>query len=691
MKDALFPLLPAIQRERDAEQGDPLRALLAVVEQELGAVGEDIDGLYADWFVETCADWVVPYIADLLGVRALAPSGDASVTPRAYVANTIRYRRRKGTAAVLELLARDVTGWPARAVESFELLGATQHANHIRPGRGGTADLRDPDRLELLPTPFTSHARTVEVRRVEPRRGRWNIPSVALSLWRLLPVPIEMAPATKVDDRRWRFSQLGADLPLFHRGRPERDPETLASEADLPVRLRRLALWNELTAHRRHGEPLAFLAGGRGASLEIVVDDHVIDPAEMVACDLSDPAGAPDGWRLPPGKLVVDGVARRIRVGFDPELGRLAFPESEAVPKAVEVSYRQGMPARLGGGGYARADELAPVGERDLFVVGSAGLAGALQAWADSGHPPAVVEIADSARHTAPAVTLPAGASLELRAADGQRPVIDLAARWAIALGARSALRLDGLLLAGRGLQVTGGGQFASLELHHCTVVPGGTLRPNGSPADPDAISIAATGAALEISLVRSITGRLATPRELTARLRLRDSIVDGTGGAAAAIAAGTAVVEASTVIGAVELEAVELASNSIFTEAVVADRRQTGCVRHCHVPLGSRVPRRHRCLPDIPPGADAQERHVRALRVRPIFEAERSGHGGYGTPGYCRLAPGAARELRTGADDEGEIGVYHHLGEPLREAMLRAALDEYLRLGLEAGAFFES
>ncbi|MFI1258880.1 hypothetical protein ACH4U6_34565 [Streptomyces netropsis] len=37
-------------------------------------------------------------------------------SPRAEGAHTIAYRRRKGTAAALEQLTRDVTGWPARAV-----------------------------------------------------------------------------------------------------------------------------------------------------------------------------------------------------------------------------------------------------------------------------------------------------------------------------------------------------------------------------------------------------------------------------------------------------------------------------------------------------------------------------------------------------------------------------------------------
>ncbi len=34
---------------------------------------------------------------------------------------------------MIETLARDVTGWPARVVEYFELLATTQYLNHLRP------------------------------------------------------------------------------------------------------------------------------------------------------------------------------------------------------------------------------------------------------------------------------------------------------------------------------------------------------------------------------------------------------------------------------------------------------------------------------------------------------------------------------------------------------------------------------
>ena len=117
--ERLYALLPAIHRARDAAQGEPLRALLGILETQLQAVEDDIQGLYDNWFIETCDDWVVPYIGDLLGVKGLrAVPGTASYNPRALVANTLRLRRRKGTLGALQEVARDCTGWPMRARRS---------------------------------------------------------------------------------------------------------------------------------------------------------------------------------------------------------------------------------------------------------------------------------------------------------------------------------------------------------------------------------------------------------------------------------------------------------------------------------------------------------------------------------------------------------------------------------------------
>src|SRR5215213_5763471 len=153
--DRLYELLPAVYRQRDAERSRPLQALLRVIGEQVDAVEEDISQLYEDWFIETCQDWVVPYIGDLIGYRPVHEVGEPGdvgtpeaqqlnkiLIPRREVANTIRYRRRKGTLPLLELLARDVAGWPARAVEFYKLLGFTQHMGHLRLDRGRTVDLR---------------------------------------------------------------------------------------------------------------------------------------------------------------------------------------------------------------------------------------------------------------------------------------------------------------------------------------------------------------------------------------------------------------------------------------------------------------------------------------------------------------------------------------------------------------------
>ena len=119
------------------------------------------------------------------------------------------------------------------------------------------------------------------------------------------------------------------------------------------------------------------------------------------------------------------------------------------------------------------------------------------------------------------------------------------------------------------------------------------------------------------------------------------------------------------------------LAEEDVWKFPVHVDQRQAGCVRFSFVPAGSRTPRRHRCQPADP--ADA-------LRVRPQFTSLR-----YGDPGYGQLSVRCAAEIRTGADDESEMGAFHDLYQPQRETNLRVRLDEYLRFGLEAGIFYAS
>jgi len=149
--ERLFRLLPAIYRTRDAALGGPLRALLDVLSQQVERVERDIARMYDNWFIETCEDWVVPYLGELVGYAPVADAGlqteplseeaalrNRFLAPRREVAETVALRRRRGTLAVLELLANDGAGWPARAVELFRGVVVAQHVNFARHRRGVT-------------------------------------------------------------------------------------------------------------------------------------------------------------------------------------------------------------------------------------------------------------------------------------------------------------------------------------------------------------------------------------------------------------------------------------------------------------------------------------------------------------------------------------------------------------------------
>jgi hypothetical protein len=248
--DRLYELLPAVYRLRDADEGEPLRALIDAFSRQFAVLEENVEQLYDDQFIETCADWVAPYIGDLIGYRPLHGVAPQVASPRAEVANTIAFRRRKGTALMLEELARNVTDWPAHAVEFFELLTATQYMNHVRPRAKATADLRDLKATFLEGGAFGSFAHTPEMRRPESGTGRYNIPNIGIFLWRLVALRLTALPLVPdpgdASGRKFRVNPLSADLRLFRHAQTEDDISHLAEPINAPeplsVRLMALAV-----------------------------------------------------------------------------------------------------------------------------------------------------------------------------------------------------------------------------------------------------------------------------------------------------------------------------------------------------------------------------------------------------------------------------------------------------------------
>lgn len=394
--DRLYKLIPAIYQIRDVEEGEPLRALLAVIEQELGIIEDDINNLYDNWFIETCDDWVVPYIGDLLDVRELESNSFSTNQPqsarsrpygqqeqRAYVANTLAYRRRKGTAPILEQLVRDVTGWRARTVEFSRLLLSTQNLNHIRSA-SATVDLRA-NSLQLVGTPFEQQAvYTAEVRRAS-QGGRYNVPNIGLFIWRLQSYPIKRSTARvapfRLDNeptgRFYTFNPLGYDdVPLFNQPQKETDIVTLAQEINLPAALRYEPLANELKQRRqlclqgKSIEGIRYFDSDQVIQIFVNGQPNPIPPEEILICSLleiqENQQEESQPWRFVEvdSELSLDDTALPTKtVAVDPELGRIAFLD-RILPQRVEVSYLYAFSDDLGGGSYSRG-----VTKNDLLDV----------------------------------------------------------------------------------------------------------------------------------------------------------------------------------------------------------------------------------------------------------------------------------------------------------------------------------
>ncbi|MBL8428664.1 MAG: hypothetical protein JNJ95_02055 [Dechloromonas sp.] len=705
--DTLFALLPAFYRERDAELNGPLRALLGVIARQGALVEADIERLYNNAFIETCEDWVVPYIGDLLGVRALYPvGGTAAFGPRALVANTLRLRRRKGTALVLEELAFDTTGWRARAVEFFERVSTTQYLNHLRPHALRTPDLRQPRPLDRIDGPFGTEAHTADVRTLPA--GRYNLPNVGLFLWRLQAYPVQRASARPATTRPgfYTFDPLGLDQPLFNRPRTETDISHLAEPINVPEALHWRDLHAELEARRQaltDGEDpddRYFAEGGGGPVLRVWVDDKEIPVEHLVICDLGPiPTVVPEDWRHPPATLTVSArkagrpdktfpAAGGMLVGIDPRRGRLALPTGVTASR-VEVAYAYGFPGDIGAGPYDRRpgpgddDPLAmlpdPADFEVVIHVPSAAtptLASAFNAPVNAadavnrvvaGKRTLIVLDTDTSEALTPTLNLP-DSHLAIEAAPGRRPV--LVGNFALKGNASTRLSLGGLLLDGAlNLQ----GRLNAITLRHCSLVP-----------DKGGIAHTGAGTELVLSLYRCLSGPIRSNKAL-AGVSLRDCLVDGeASNLAIDIDDSPLSAVACTFFGTTDAGRLE-AGNCVFDGLVSITRRQEGCVRYSYLPPKSVTPRRHRCQPDLVmtdlPAADAARE---AMRVTPAYTSIR-----FATPAYGQLTRSTAPEIRTGADNGAEMGVWNLLQQPQREANLALALDEYLRFGLEAAPMF--
>ncbi|MCG8457567.1 MAG: hypothetical protein MI919_14935, partial [Holophagales bacterium] len=258
-------------------------------------------------------------------------------------------------------------------------------------------------------------------------------------------------------------------------------------------------------------------------------------------------------------------------------------------------------------------------------------------------------------------------------------------------------LHLGGLWLCGG---VTLEGEL-SLDLVHCTLNPPipGDLGPALTEVDPrseprrqstlaklDPARLGFSASLGRIWVERSIVGPILL-RDFR-RVLLIESLVDEGELSSGRLAVGPPEsyeasgygpileVESCTLFGRIRSDNLN-ARNSLFADRVET-RARRGRLESCYLPRGSATG------PNRGPQGPASHEPAMGRDPVPNFVSRR-----FGDPGYAVLDPAADEQLLSGADDGGEIGVFHGLYRAQRRENLADISSEYLPWGCFARSFY--
>ncbi|HET7882637.1 MAG TPA: hypothetical protein VFL55_17265 [Acetobacteraceae bacterium] len=730
----LWQLLPGIYRSLDqaavpGAQG-PLWELLGRLGAQAATVRRSIDRMWENQSLETCDDWAVPYIGDLLAARLVACL-DAPAQ-RLDVAKTIYYRRRAGTLGVLEELAANIANRDARAVEFFRRLGRTRH--QFDPPIGNAFD-------PVAPAwqPSTTYATGQSVVH-------------AGNVYRCIAGGISAGSGgptgtgTSILDNSvtWTFDgPVGSRVPAVIEGLAGANSRTPAGGfADLRkvyAASNASSAFGELarTADLRRG---AQSSGWHNVShLGVFVwwlqsfqiaGATPVSNGKTPACYSFDPSGreiplyapgsrtsasygedwiSPDEWELPvavrdtlwndyPDQLypaaffvgTAGGGAStplpRSEVRIHPERGVWSWTGTPTVGQIV-TQYHFGFMSRIGAGGFPVS--LLETVARPATITPASGGGTALNAPLGGITGDLAIEIRDSLTYAGPtaALTLPSATpapTLVLRALDGQRPMIRWAGGGATGhiTGSGGNLMLQGVWLQGADIVLSG--SFDSVSLRLATLDPGtaGTQGAligaaiDGMPLAPVHLWIEASIGTL--SLERCIVGPIRTRNagaieQLTATDSIIQAIPTSAGGdLALETEVGSISLARCTVLGRIKAHRLA-ASECIFDDLATAEDPQHGCVRFSAYAQGSAVHAPYRCVV-VPP-------------VAPIFVSRC-----FGEPGYARLRrladnaiinPQPGDTILRGAQNESEMGAFTRENIPLKKRGLAIKFEEYAPLGI--------
>lgn len=715
--DKLWNLVPTIYRVEDTdnyEKPGPLREIVNRIGVQAAILRRSIDRSYEDQSIESCDDWIIPYIADLLMTK-LVPSLD-SRGQRLDVAKTIYYRRRKGTVALIEELAADITGWEARAVEFFRRMARTRHmidpeigawiptiidpaksatletksrqdktlgqgdlsrlqraegliGSLTATGIGGWADLRNVAGASKTGTAYDEYFYTGDMRRGRGRTGWYNIPRLGVFLWRLrsfgvawsTPVPIKTCPG------HYTFDPTGRTIELFaaasrQENRAYGDLWASPQEWQLPTPISTALL------HQALANPIDMPLWATTVGLTGVTDQNSLGVFRKPGPDYL----AVDTAHVYTDKD--DAVADPAAVIVYPELGR--FHVLTPPPNDVVFStYHYGFASTIGAGPYDRrrlGDSSIPDG---TVFDGGSNFDTALAALGVKGE----VTIGDSLTYDK-VRDLTNFDDITLGAANEVRPVIRLKAnaKWTFKGNTDANLTLNGLLFSGCDIVLEG--KFNRVTIQCCTLDPGNwdaatnkeSLAVDGQKLVPCHLVVKAK--VRELVIERSIVSPISVSGGGNIEtLSITDSIVQAIGAETAIdVSTGIVELERTTVFGKANIHRI-YASDSILGDVFKVEDTQHGCVRFSAWATGSKLPGPYEC--------------VRIAPSSQLFNSREYGEAAYGQlregVDLAILSGAKNRTISSGAEDGSEMGAFSREKNSIKERSLLLKFEEFVPLGL--------
>jgi hypothetical protein len=692
--DRIWLRMPAIYRAMDVgptpTAAGPLRELVNRIGAQAAVVRRSMDRLAENQSIETCDDWVIPYIGDLLATRIISYL-DARAQ-RIDVAKTIYYRRRAGTVGLLEELANDIAGRNARVVEFFRRMARTRHqfdpplsdslasdpisdralsvAQDLRgtytdTPAGGFADLRNVYGASNTGSAFDEYAYTADLRAGSHSTGWYNISHLGIFLWWLYPLNI--AGATPVSNGAaspcFTFDPTGRNIQLF-----AASPRTTSannkswgedwispSEYELPVPIRE-SLWIEEPVHLY---PASFSVGLAAAGTSAPVD---------------------------PGTVTIY-----------PETGRFSFKN---LPGGnITSTFDYGFSSRIGACGLVAANlaALNKPATTNLIKAADPTPVSTLQTALSAITADVSIQIDNSITFTnlASTIALHAASIVILRAITGERPVF----RWDGKAGTQFTIQgssdptapttlfvLQGLYIQGADIVLTG--NFETVDLRMMTLDPGTSgVAPNffataidGVPLRPTTLYI--EGSVANLKIESSITGPIRTRNGgAVETLTVSDSIIQSipthtpvaTSPADLALdfSEGSVSLSRTTVMGPMVVHKL-CASECILDDIATVDNAQQGCVRFTSYAMGSTLHQPYRCVVTSP--------------VPSIFETRI-----YGRPEFARLRedadnailiPSPESSILEGAQNTSEMGAFSLERVSLLKRGLALKYEEFMPIG---------